>query len=221
MDEISENILNEELNKLLLVKIQFRENYTRLSTTWRSKIWNEEIQNTHCLSHSESLSLKDHSCWKIFIGQIKFNVREHKCVAEWRWRIVFIRNAMQEVAEKLKNENTLLSGRKYWEAMKIGRISYTAWSGITNSESILLRSWLTKQLWRTYVPHQALITSSSRKPSREVGMPRSTRDNMSIPGNVFHRQWDPDDLHDYSRNLETPSGIADDVEDSEKRGNWE
>ena len=27
MDVISENILNEELNKLLLVKIQFREHY--------------------------------------------------------------------------------------------------------------------------------------------------------------------------------------------------
>ena len=27
MDEISENIFNEELNKLLLVKVQFREKY--------------------------------------------------------------------------------------------------------------------------------------------------------------------------------------------------
>ena len=31
MNDISENTLNEELNKLFLVKIQFRENYTRLS----------------------------------------------------------------------------------------------------------------------------------------------------------------------------------------------
>ena len=45
---------------------------------------------------------------------------------------------------------------------KIEIISYTAWSGITNSEPIFLRSWLTQQLWRTHVPHQALITSSSR-----------------------------------------------------------
>ena len=37
----------------------------------------------------------------------------------------------------------------------------------------------------TYVPHQAPLTSSSRKPSREVGMLRNTRDNMSIPGTVF------------------------------------
>ena len=44
MNEISENTLNEELNKLFFVKIQFRENYTRLSTTLRSKIWSEETQ---------------------------------------------------------------------------------------------------------------------------------------------------------------------------------
>ena len=67
----------------------------------------------------------------------------------------------------------------------------------------LLRSWLTEQLWHTYVPHQALITSSSRKFSREVGMPRSTREKMSIPGNVFdrqHAQRDPDELYKYSKN---------------------
>ena len=40
MNEISENILNGEFNKLFLVKIQPRE-------TWRSRIWNGEIQNTH------------------------------------------------------------------------------------------------------------------------------------------------------------------------------
>ena len=58
-DEISEDTWNEELNKLFLVKIQFRENYTRLRKTWRSRIWNDETQNTHYLSHSMSLNLKD------------------------------------------------------------------------------------------------------------------------------------------------------------------
>ena len=50
--------------------------------------------------------------------------------------------------------------------------------------------------------HQALITP--RKPSRDVGMPRNTRENMNIPGNVFDRQHarrDPDELHNDSRNL--------------------
>ena len=58
-NEISESTLNEELNKLFMVKIQFRENYTRLSTTWRSRIQNEEIQNMHCLSHKRALNPTD------------------------------------------------------------------------------------------------------------------------------------------------------------------
>ena len=39
---------------------------------------------------------------------------------------------------------------------------------------------------------------------------------MSIPGNVFDRQHarrDPEELHNGSRNVVTPSGIADDVKD--------
>ena len=53
----------------------------------------------------------------------------------------------------------------------------------------------------TYVPHQTLITASSRKPSREVGMLRNTREIMSIPGNFFDRQHprrDPEELHNDS-----------------------
>ena len=103
MDETSENTLNEELTKLFLVKIQFKENYTRLSTRWRSRIWNEEIQNLHYSSHSVSLDLNDVYYWKPINLQIKLNVREYTRVADWRCRIIFIKNAMQEVAEKLKN----------------------------------------------------------------------------------------------------------------------
>ena len=43
MDEISENIFNEELDKLLFLNIQFREDYIWMGTSWRSRIWNEEI----------------------------------------------------------------------------------------------------------------------------------------------------------------------------------
>ena len=39
---------------------------------------------------------------------------------------------------------------------------------------------------RSHVPNQPLITSSSRrKPSRDSGVPRDTRDDMSIQGNVI------------------------------------
>ena len=67
----------------------------------------------------------------------------------------------------------------------------------------------------TYVPRQALITSSSRKPSREIGMLRNTRENMIIPGNVFdcqHTRRDPDELHNDSKN-------GDIIRDSENRRN--
>ena len=41
-------------------------------------------------------------------------------------------------------------------------------------------------------------------------MLRNTRENMSIPGNVFdcqHDRRDPDELHNDSRNLATPLAI--------------
>ena len=54
MKEISENTLNEELNKLLMVKIQFGENY--------STEYNMEIQNAErYVSHNESLNLRDNN----------------------------------------------------------------------------------------------------------------------------------------------------------------
>ena len=186
MDEISENIFNEEHNKLFLGKIQIREDKTWLSFWWRSRIWSEEIQNTNYSSHSAR--------W----------AREYICVADWRWRNIFIKSAMQEVAEKLKNWEYAAMRKEITEKTKMGRISYATWSGITNSESVLLRSWLTEQLWHTYVPHQALITPSSKKPSREVGMPRNTREKKSISGNVFdcqHARREPDEFHNDSRKL--------------------
>ena len=87
--------------------------------------------------------------------------------------------------------------------------------------STILTYWAVMTI---YIPHQALITSFSRKPSREVGMPRNTLENISIPGNFFdrhHARRDPDEFFNCSRNLSTPLGIAEDVEDSEKRRNWE
>ena len=65
MDEISENIFNEELDKRFMVKIQFREDYIWMSTSWRSKIWSEEILNMCWLSRSLSLNLKDNNSLKL------------------------------------------------------------------------------------------------------------------------------------------------------------
>ena len=58
--------------------------------------------------HRERLNFKRQQLLEA--NQSKLDVREYSCVATWRWRIVFIKNAMQEVAEKLKNVwKTLLS----------------------------------------------------------------------------------------------------------------
>ena len=55
-----------------------------------------------------------------------------------------------------------------------------------------------------HVPHQARIASSSRKSRRGSRMPRNTREDMGIRGNVFDFQLlrrIPDELHNNSRNL--------------------
>ena len=39
-----------------------------------------------------------------------------------------------------------------------------------------------------HVPHQALITSNSTEPSRDIGLLRNTREDMSILGNFFDWQ---------------------------------
>ena len=75
----------------------------------------------------------------------------------------------------------------------------------------------------THISHQAHITSSSGKPSREPRTPRITRDDMSISGDVSDCQLDrcdPDELHNNSENLATSSGHLR-REGSEKRGNEE
>ena len=46
--------LERRAQQLFLVKIQFREIKIQLSTTWRSQIWNEKIQNTHSESEMKN-----------------------------------------------------------------------------------------------------------------------------------------------------------------------
>ena len=83
------------------------------------------------------LQREHESQWQQEAIQSKPNVREYICDANWRWRTMFIKRAMQEVAEKLKNwKRRCLSRGKYRKTTKIGRTSCEAWSGITNSESV-------------------------------------------------------------------------------------
>ena len=186
MDEISENIFRRRAQQAI-ISGKFRSE--KIKPDWVSD-GDPEFE----AKKFRIRIIQDHSAR---------SAREFFCEADWRWRNIFIKNALQEIAEKLKNwEYAAMEEGNYSRTTKIGRITYATWSGITNSESVLLRSWLSEQLWHTYVPHQALITPSSKKPSREVGMPRNTRENVSIPGNGFdcqHARRDLDELHNDSR----------------------
>ena len=68
-----------------------------------------------------------------------------------------------------------------------------------------------------YVSHQAHTPSSSKKPCRDSRLQRNTREETSIPDNVFDRQTarrEPEELFNDSNNLATPPGI-------QKRGGFE
>ena len=57
----------------------------------------------HKLNLGESLNPRDNNCVKQVNGQIMLNENELTCVVNGNVRIVFIKNAMQEVAKKSKN----------------------------------------------------------------------------------------------------------------------
>ena len=155
-ERVLQEHLEQELNKLFLVKIRIREDETWLSTTWRSRIWNEEIQNTHYSNHSVSLNLKDDNYGKPIHMQIKLDVREYVCVANRRWRTIFYQESYARSCREIEeSKKMLLSGRKYWKTTKIGRISYAAWAGITNSEVSL--SFYDPDLRSSYKRHTFLI----------------------------------------------------------------
>ena len=239
MNEISENTLNEELNRLFLVKARFRENYTRLGTTWRSKIWNEECQNTQYLSHNVSLKLKDDNYWKPNNWQIKLNMREHTCIADWRClhQESYARSCRE--IEELKRrcyqkENTEKQRRLEEFPTQHDQESRTVsllrdqvrrlqerWEYIEHSK-IFHDPDSPSSCDSAYVSHQALISSSYKKTNRESRMQRNTRENMSTPGNVFdcqHARRDPDEFHNDSRNLAISSAIlrTEGIEKSEKQ----
>ena len=127
--------------------------------------------------------------------------------------------------ERMSKDAAMLSRGNYWT-------NNEDWKNFSHSMIRNHEQWVYSS---TILTHRAvlavptfriklLLPRVQESLSREVGMPRNTRESMSIPGNVFDRQHarrNPDELYDDSRNLAKPSGIADYVEDSEKRSNWE
>ena len=120
-------------------KIQIRENYIWMNTTWSARFWSEEIQNTPYSSHSVSLNLKDDILLKAnqWADQAQ-RERIHLCSRLGMKDPTFIKNAVREVAEKLKSWKDAAIRKEITQkkTTKIRRISFAAWSGITNGESI-------------------------------------------------------------------------------------
>ena len=112
MDEISENIFNEGLNKLFLRKIQFRENHIWMNTTWRSRNRSEEIQNVHWLNRSMSLNRKDDNNWKPINGQIKLSERIHLCRRLEMKDHSLSRELCKKLPRNWRIQKMLLAGRK-------------------------------------------------------------------------------------------------------------
>ena len=130
-----------------------------MSSTWRSRIWSEENSEYSLFEsqrklESQRLQFLEDIHWtdqvKCVLSRWSWNCEY--TVANWRWRAVFIKEATQEVAKNLKNWKEAAIKRKILKKQqRLDELSYAAWSGITNSESILLRSWLTEQLWHTFL----------------------------------------------------------------------
>ena len=203
--------------------IQIREDETWLSSTWISRIWSEEIQNTHWLgawiskttligSQTEQAQRERiHSCSELVM---KDHLHQESCA-----------RSCPEI-ERMSKVAAMLSRGNYWKNNEdwknflrsmIRNHEQCVYSStiLTHRAVLALPTFRTKLLLR-----RVQESSAAKLECREI-----TRESMSIPGKKFfdrqHARRSPDELHNDSRNLTTPSGIADDVEDSEKRSNWE
>ena len=120
---------------------------------------------------------------------------------------------------------TLLSGRTQIVPIQIGRILYAAGAGSKHSESSQGSNQRITRIGEfhdpdsgnssgiSHVPNQPLITSSSsRKPSRDSGFLRDTRNDMGIRGNDFEdlpaREGHPSEFFENSINLALSSRMT-------------
>ena len=137
-----------------------------MSTRWRSRICNEEFQNTHCSNRSVSLNLKDYSSWKILTGQLKLCEKVHSCSTlgmKGHLHSESCARSCREIEELRRccylEENTEKQRRMEEFLLQHHQESRTVSLFFDDPES-------PSSYDSAHVPHQALITSSSRKPSR-------------------------------------------------------
>ena len=225
MNEISENSLNEEL-KLFLVKTQFRGNYTQLSTHGDPKSGPKKLRI--CINWVTAWAWISKTT--VIGGQSMNRASSTICVTNW-WMKDHLH---QESHARSCREIEELKRRCYQEENieKQRRLEAIPTQHDQESRTVsLLRDQVRRLQERleffedpkifhdpdslssydsTYAPHQALISSSSNKSRRESRMLRNTWEFLSISGNVFDYQSVrpvPEESHNDSRNLATPSGI--------------
>ena len=188
---------------------------TRLNTTRRSKIRNEEIQNTQYLSHNENMNLKeDISC----ADQAQCE-RIHSW-SYWRWRIVLTRIASQEVAKILKSweyaaiRKKILKNNKDWNNFFMQDDENHVQS--VYSSTILTYWAVVTDLRSSSSCYLEFVESFAAK----LECHEIHKNIWGIPGNAFdcqHARRDPDASHNDSRNLATLLGIlrTEGIEESE------
>ena len=169
MIEISEYTWSEELNKLVLVKFQLRKKILHWVRHGDRKFGTKKFRTRNIWITTRAWISK-----KIFNVQIKLSVRGYICVANWRWRIVFTKIATQEVAKNLKNwEYAAIRKKILKKNNDDGILSFARWSG-THVQWVCSSTILTDD--PTFI--KLLLPRVCRKPRREVGMPRNTREDM-------------------------------------------
>ena len=113
--------LQRRAQQAVIGEIQIREDYTWLSTAWRSRIWREKNWEDAFTESQLELESQRRQLLKANQGQIKLNEREYTCVADWRWRIIFIKDAPQEVVEKLKKLKRRCSWKEFLKNNEDGK----------------------------------------------------------------------------------------------------
>ena len=141
---------------------------TRLSTTRRSKIRNEEIQNTQYVSHNESMNLKeDISC-----------ADQAQCERIHSWSKLKMKNRLhQDCYARSCQDFEGLRIRRYQEEKTEKQQRLEEFPMQDDQESRTVSLFFHDLDWRpTFI--KLLLPRVCRKPSRKVGMPRNTREDM-------------------------------------------
>ena len=205
MIEISEYTWSEELNKLVLVKIQLRKKILDWERHGDRKFGTKKFRTRNIWVTTRAWISKE-----IFHVQIKLSVRGYILEANWRWRIVLTRIASQEVAKILKSweyaaiRKKILKNNKDWNNFFMQDDEESRTVSLFFHDLDLLSSC--DDLRSSSSCYLEFVESLAAK----LECHEIHEKIWGIPWNVFdcqHARRDPDESHSDSRNLATLLGI--------------